>query len=90
MCTATLQSWVEQAARMGAFESLCGSIPRYSIGAMSETCLVMEWPSGGADTPRFYGKAAEPNQLQAEGLAEDERGTRLWPTGREHVPQETR
>ena len=31
-----------------AIESLCGAIPRYNIGAMSGTFLVMRSPFGGA------------------------------------------
>ena len=52
-----------------AIESLCGSIPRYSIPAMSGTFPVVKSPFGGAGTPLFYGKTAEPDRLQAEGLA---------------------
>ena len=56
--------WSMSSALAPAIESLCGSIPRYSIPAMSGIILVVASPFGGAGAPLIYGKAAEPNQLQ--------------------------
>ena len=56
--------WSMSSALAPAIESLCGSVPGYSIMPMSGTCLVKQSPFGGAGTQLFYGKPAGLNQLQ--------------------------